>query len=107
MLGQPPLAQHFDRSWLSHTCVKATLYEAETQNQAAISLHSEQEVASEISRIKVRSVTRLCGRWLATPFSPLYSYFSPYSTIHSFPPTSKIPELARQLNLRFQREGSP
>ena len=54
MLSNPPLNQHFDRSWLSHVAVKATLYEAETQNQAAIGLHAEQEVAPEIARIKVR-----------------------------------------------------
>lgn len=53
MLSNPPLNQHFDRSWLSHVSVKATLYEAETQNQAAIGLHAEQEVAPEIARIKV------------------------------------------------------
>lgn len=52
LLSCPPLSQHFDRSWISHATVKATLYEAETQSQAAIGLHAEQEVAPEIARIK-------------------------------------------------------
>ena len=59
MLSNPPLNQHFDRSWLSHVSVKATLYEAETQNQAAIGLHAEQEVAPEIARIKVKPTSNL------------------------------------------------
>ena len=53
MLSQPPLNQHFDKSWLCHTGVKATLYEAEVQNQAAMALHAEQEIGSETARIKV------------------------------------------------------
>lgn len=52
MLSNLPLSQHFDRSWYSHATVKATLYEAETQSQAAVALHAEQEVAPEIARIK-------------------------------------------------------
>ena len=60
MLSGLPLSQHFDRSWYSHATVKATLYEAETQSQAAIGLHAEQEVAPEISRIKARPLSLLC-----------------------------------------------
>lgn len=53
MLGGAPLTSHLDRSWYIHISVKAGLYEAETQAQAAAGLHAEQEVAPEIARIKV------------------------------------------------------
>ena len=58
MLSNQPLSAHFDRSWFSHTAVKATLYEAETQAQAAAGLHAEQEVAPEIARIKASTVCK-------------------------------------------------
>ena len=53
LLSSHPLNQHFDKTWLSHTGVKAILYEAEVQNQAAIALHAEQEIGPETARIKV------------------------------------------------------
>ncbi|KAK9909798.1 hypothetical protein WJX75_007558 [Coccomyxa subellipsoidea] len=47
-----PLSQHFDRSWTAHVAVKAALYEAESQMQAAAQQRAEDNVNIEITRLK-------------------------------------------------------
>lgn len=49
-----PLSQHFDRSWTAHVAVKAALYDAESQMQAAAQQRAEDNVNVEITRLKVR-----------------------------------------------------
>ncbi len=48
-----PLSQHFDRSWTAHVAVKAALYDAESQMQAAQQQRAEDNVNVEITRLKV------------------------------------------------------
>lgn len=55
VLPQYPLSQHFDRSWTAHVSVKASLYEAESQMQAAAAQRAEDNVNVEITRLKVLS----------------------------------------------------
>ncbi|KAK9820581.1 hypothetical protein WJX72_011897 [[Myrmecia] bisecta] len=51
-LNQFPLNQHFDKSWTLHVSVKAVLYAAEAEIQAAAGLHAQEEIAPEIARLK-------------------------------------------------------
>ena len=59
VLPHYPLSQHFDRSWTAHVAVKAGLYEAESQMQAAAAQRAEDNVNVEITRLKVLSHLRL------------------------------------------------
>ncbi|CAL8461578.1 g1109 [Coccomyxa elongata] len=52
VLPHYPLSQHFDRSWTAHVAVKAALYEAESQMQAAAAQRAEDNVNVEITRLK-------------------------------------------------------
>lgn len=53
LLTNPPLNQHFDKSWTSHVQVKTTLYNVESQLQQAAQLHKDDDIAPEIARLKV------------------------------------------------------
>lgn len=53
LLSGAPLSQHFDKSWTSHVQVKTTLYDVESQLQQAAQLHKDDDIAPEISRLKV------------------------------------------------------
>ena len=53
LLTNPPLNQHFDKSWTSHVQVKTTLYDVESQLQQAAQLHKDDDIAPEIARLKV------------------------------------------------------
>lgn len=62
LLSNPPLNQHFDRSWLSHATVKCQLYEAEAMAQSGAAFSASQDVdgvAKEIARL--RAVLSLLG----------------------------------------------
>ncbi len=59
VLPHYPLSQHFDRSWNAHVAVKAALYEAESQMQAAAAQRAEDNVNVEITRLKVMQQRQL------------------------------------------------
>lgn len=53
LLSNAPLNAHFDKSWTSHVQVKATLYDVESQIQQSAQLHKDDDIAPEITRLKV------------------------------------------------------
>lgn len=63
-LGQPPLSSHLDKSWAAHATAKAGLYEAQALLESGNAFHAEDNIASEIARLRVRSLQ--CGSPLGT-----------------------------------------
>lgn len=53
-LGQPPLAAHLDKSWTAHATAKAGMYEAQAILESGNAFHAEDQIASEIARLRVR-----------------------------------------------------
>ncbi|CAK9180506.1 unnamed protein product, partial [Ilex paraguariensis] len=51
-LNVAPLNQHFDKTWLSHVQLKATLFYAEACYRYSLELHEKEEIAEEIARLK-------------------------------------------------------
>ncbi|XP_047340914.1 vacuolar-sorting protein BRO1-like [Impatiens glandulifera] len=51
-LNVAPLNQHFDKSWISHVQLKASIFYAEACYRYGIELHEKEEIAEEISRLK-------------------------------------------------------
>ncbi|XP_064944989.1 vacuolar-sorting protein BRO1-like [Musa acuminata AAA Group] len=52
-LNAPPLNQHFDRTWISHVQLKAAQYYAEACYRYSMDLHEREEIAEEITRLKI------------------------------------------------------
>ncbi|RWW21773.1 hypothetical protein GW17_00014059 [Ensete ventricosum] len=52
-LSAPPLNQHFDRTWISHVQLKAAQYYAEACYRYSMDLHEREEIAEEITRLKI------------------------------------------------------
>ncbi|KAI9115780.1 hypothetical protein K1719_013449 [Acacia pycnantha] len=48
-----PLNQHFDKSWLAHVQLKATLFFREACYRYGLKLHEKEEIAEEIARLKI------------------------------------------------------
>ncbi|KAF5940350.1 hypothetical protein HYC85_021517 [Camellia sinensis] len=51
-LNVSPLKEHFDKNWLSHVQLKATLFYAEACYRYSLELHEKEEIAEEIARLK-------------------------------------------------------
>ncbi|KAF5757476.1 putative BRO1 domain, ALIX V-shaped domain, BRO1 domain superfamily protein [Helianthus annuus] len=51
-LNVAPLAQHFDKAWLSHVQLKAALFYAEACYRYSLELHEKEEIGEEIARLK-------------------------------------------------------
>ncbi|KAF4355073.1 hypothetical protein G4B88_004285 [Cannabis sativa] len=51
-LTAPPLNQHFDKGWISHVQLKASLFFAEACYRCSLELHEKEEIAEEIARLK-------------------------------------------------------
>ncbi|KAK4263878.1 hypothetical protein QN277_029235 [Acacia crassicarpa] len=51
-LSVAPLNQHFDKSWLAHVQLKATLFFGEACYRYGLELHEKEEIAEEIARLK-------------------------------------------------------
>ncbi|KAG9448896.1 hypothetical protein H6P81_008861 [Aristolochia fimbriata] len=51
-LSVPPLNQHFDRTWISHVQLKAAQFFSEASYRYGLELHSKDEIAEEIARLK-------------------------------------------------------
>lgn len=54
-LGQPPLLAHLDKSWTAHTTAKSGMYEAQALLSSGDAFHADDQVASEITRLRVLS----------------------------------------------------
>ncbi|XP_020248980.1 ALG-2 interacting protein X [Asparagus officinalis] len=52
-LNSAPLNQHFDRTWISHVQLKSAQFYAESCYRYALELHSKDEIAEEIARLKI------------------------------------------------------
>ncbi|XP_023762851.1 vacuolar-sorting protein BRO1 [Lactuca sativa] len=50
-LNVTPLNQHFDKTWISHIQLKATLFYAEACYRYSLELHEKEEIGEEIARI--------------------------------------------------------
>lgn len=53
-LKQPPLAAHLDKSWTAHITAKAGMCEAQAIMESGSAFHAEDQIASEIARLRVR-----------------------------------------------------
>ncbi|KAK8969076.1 hypothetical protein KSP40_PGU012994 [Platanthera guangdongensis] len=53
VLATPPLSTHFERAWISHVQLKAAQYHAEACYRYALELHDKENIAEEITRLKV------------------------------------------------------
>ncbi|TMW90338.1 hypothetical protein EJD97_015881 [Solanum chilense] len=51
-LNVAPLNQHFDKAWLAHVQLKASLFYAEACYRYSLELHDKEEIAEEIARLK-------------------------------------------------------
>lgn len=51
-LSVPPLSQHFDKTWIAHVQLKASLFFAEACYRYSLELHEKEEIAEEIARLK-------------------------------------------------------
>ncbi|KAF8390062.1 hypothetical protein HHK36_024583 [Tetracentron sinense] len=51
-LNVAPLNQHFEKTWISHVQLKATLFYAEACYRYSLELHEKEEIAEEIARLK-------------------------------------------------------
>lgn len=51
-LSVPPLNQHFDKTWIAHVQLKASLFFAEACFRYSLELHEKEEIAEEIARLK-------------------------------------------------------
>lgn len=51
-LNVAPLNQHFDKNWIAHVQLKASLFYAEACFRYSLELHEKEEIAQEISRLK-------------------------------------------------------
>ncbi|XP_062109971.1 vacuolar-sorting protein BRO1 [Humulus lupulus] len=51
-LNAAPLNQHFDKGWISHVQLKASLFYAEACYRCSLELHEKEEIAEEIARLK-------------------------------------------------------
>ncbi|KAL9241998.1 hypothetical protein vseg_016045 [Gypsophila vaccaria] len=47
-----PLNQHFDKTWVAHVQLKASLFYAEACYRCSLELHEKEEIAQEIARLK-------------------------------------------------------
>ncbi|KAK9750380.1 hypothetical protein RND81_02G192200 [Saponaria officinalis] len=47
-----PLNQHFDKTWIAHVQLKASLFYAEACYRCSLELHEKEEIAQEIARLK-------------------------------------------------------
>ncbi|KAL8470857.1 hypothetical protein ACS0TY_033433 [Phlomoides rotata] len=47
-----PLHQHFDKAWISHVQLKATMFYAEACYRYGLELHGKEEIAEEIARLR-------------------------------------------------------
>lgn len=47
-----PLHQHFDKAWISHVQLKATIFYAEACYRYGLELHGKDEIAEEIARLR-------------------------------------------------------
>lgn len=52
-LAQPPLASHLDKTWGTHVAVKVALYEAQAALCSGDAFRADDQIASEIARLKV------------------------------------------------------
>ncbi len=52
-LQQPPLAAYLDKSWTVHATAKAGIYDAQALLSSGDAFHAEDQVASEIARLRV------------------------------------------------------
>ncbi|KAH0692165.1 hypothetical protein KY285_019262 [Solanum tuberosum] len=50
-LNVAPLNQHFDKAWLAHVQLKASLFYAEACYRYSLELHEKEEIAEEIARL--------------------------------------------------------
>ncbi|XP_074274927.1 vacuolar-sorting protein BRO1-like isoform X2 [Silene latifolia] len=51
-LNVAPLNQHFDKTWIAHVQLKASLFSAEACFRYSLELHEKEEIAQEIARLK-------------------------------------------------------
>ncbi|KAK4373333.1 hypothetical protein RND71_008717 [Anisodus tanguticus] len=51
-LNVAPLNQHFDKTWLAHVQLKASLFYGEACYRYSLELHDKEEIAEEIARLK-------------------------------------------------------
>ncbi|XP_021727113.1 vacuolar-sorting protein BRO1-like [Chenopodium quinoa] len=51
-LSVPPLSYHFDKTWIAHVQLKASLFFAEACYRYSLELHEKEEIAEEIARLK-------------------------------------------------------
>lgn len=51
-LNTPPLNQHFDKTWIAHVQLKASLFFAEACYRYSLDLHEKEDIAEEIARLK-------------------------------------------------------
>lgn len=51
-LNVAPLNQHFEKGWIAHVQLKATLFYAEACYRCGLDLHEKEEIAEEIARLK-------------------------------------------------------
>ena len=67
-LQQPPLASHLDKSWTAHAIAKAGMYEAQAILESGNAFRTEDHIASEIARLRVRPCSHIpcnCARRFA------------------------------------------
>ena len=55
-LQQPPLASHLDKSWTAHATAKAGMYEAQAILESGNAFRVDDNVASEIARLRVQLI---------------------------------------------------